>query len=140
MNSKEIEELRLVVIPRHLVIKMYPSEVHAFQPAGVRNAVAREMIKPSSRQILFHRTQEFYATLNRYPMEFLAKVRIPFRGGTLKEKQIYVRYLYAKERWAYYMRTEGGHKPNRNAAKPWAIIRDDAYDYLKSNPSIREVL
>jgi hypothetical protein len=143
MQLSEVKALGLIIADRDLVIKMYPSEVHGYQPKGVRRIVAQQNIKPQSRQILFHRSQEFYATLNRYPMSFLARVKIPFMhhpSVTRKEKQIYVRYLYAQQRWRWYMRTEEGHKPNRNAAKPWGIIRGDAYDYLKSNPLIREVL
>ena len=153
MNFDEVVNLRLQIIPKDLVIKMYPSEIRAGYKPGVKLFQSRQVLFQSRQvlfqsrqvlfqrsQVLFQRSQEFYATLNRYPWSFLAKVQIPFTGGTLKEKQVYVRYLYAQQRWRWYMRTEGGHKPNRNAAKPWGIIRDDAYDYLKSNPLIKEVL
>jgi hypothetical protein len=133
------------ITSKDIVIKMYPSEVRGRYktkeyPEGCKNEIRRERYQ--GRQILFHRTQEFYATLNIFPLQFISNLREPKCWGVMsrKEKLIYIRYRYAKERWAYYMRTSEGHKPNRNAAKPWAIIRDDAYDYLKSNPSIREVL
>lgn len=125
---------------REVVIKMYPSEIKGRYVKGVKNEVRREQYQ--GRQVLFHRTQEFYATLRRFPREFLSKLQTPKCWSIMskKEKLIYIRYRYACQRWAHYMRTSEGHKPNRNAAKPWGIIRDDAYDYLKSNPSIREVL
>lgn len=127
---------------KEIVIKMYPSEIHAYQPKGVRRIVACENVKTSSRQILFHRTPEFYATLRCFPRKFLSELPTPscWSSMTKKEQLIYIRYRYAQQRWRWYMRTDEGHKPNRNAAKPWGIIRDDAYDYLKSNSSIKEAL
>lgn len=132
----------VMLTEREIVIKMYPSEIRTRYEPGVKHAVLREQVKPRSRQVLFHRTPEFYATLRRFPRDFIAKLPCPRCWGSMtkKEKLIYIRYRYAQQRWRWYMRIEEGHKPNRNAAKPWGIIRDDAYDYLKSNPLIREVL
>lgn len=145
MNLYEALNVGVLLDEREVVIKMYPSEIRARYRTkeyhdGCKNAIRQEHYK--GRQVLFHRTREFYATLRRFPREFLSKLQTPSCWGVMskKERLIYIRYKYAQARWAYYMRTEGGHKPNRNAAKPWAIIRDDAFDYLKSNPSIREVL
>lgn len=130
------------ITQKEIVIKMYPSEIHAYQPKGTNRVIACESVKPSSKQVLFKRSQEFYATLNCFPISFLSTLPTPRCWGSMtkKEQLIYIRYRYARHRWRWYMRTEEGHKPNRNAAKPWGIIRDDAYDYLKSNPLIREVL
>lgn len=135
----------VILDEKEVVIKMYPSEIRARYttkeyPEGRQNAIRREQYK--GRQRLFHRTQEFYATLRRFPRDFLARLQTPscWSSMTKKEQLIYIRYRYAQQRWRWYMRTEEGHKPNRNAAKPWGIIRDDAYDYLKSNPLIKEVL
>lgn len=130
----------VILDEKEVVIKMYPSEIRAHYEPGVKSSVRQEQYQ--GRQVLFHRTQEFYATLRRFPRDFLSRLPAPSCWGnmTKKEQLIYIRYKYAQKRWQWYMRTEEGHKPNRNAAKPWGIIRDDAYDYLKSNPLIREVL
>jgi hypothetical protein len=135
----------VILDEKEIIIKMYPSEIRASYttkeyPEGRKNAIRREQYK--GRQRLFHRTKEFYATLRRFPRDFLARLQTPscWSRMTKKEQLIYIRYRYAQKRWQWYMRTDEGHKPNRNAAKPWGIIRDDAYDYLKSNPLIREVL
>lgn len=130
----------VILDEKDIVIKMYPSEIRARYESGVPSKVRREQYQ--GRQILFHRTPEFYATLRHFPREFLSKLQTPgcWSRLTKKEQLIYIRYKYAQARWQWYMRVAEGHKPNRNAAKPWGIIRDDAYDYLKSNPLIREVL
>ena len=135
----------VILDEKEVVIKMYPSEIRAnyrtkAYSEGRKNKIRREQYK--GRQRLFHRTPEFYAALRHFPREFLSKLQTPSCWGSMtkKEQLIYIRYRYAQARWSWYMRTAEGHKPNRNAAKPWGIIRDDAYDYLKSNPSIREIL
>lgn len=135
----------VILDEKEVVIKMYPSEIRSRYttkeyPDGRKNSIRQEQYKGT--QILFHRTSEFYATLRHFPREFLAKLPTPscWSNMTKKEQLIYIRYRYAQARWRWYMRTTEGRKPNRNAAKPWGIIRDDAYDYLKSNPLIREVL
>lgn len=140
MDLYEALNVGVLLDEREVVIKMYPSEIRARYTKGAKNEVRKEQYK--GRQVLFHRTKEFYATLRRFPREFLSKLQTPKCWNVMskKEKLIYIRYRYAQARWAYYMRTSEEHKPNRNAAKPWGIIRDDAYDYLKSNPSIREAL
>lgn len=145
MDLYEALKVGVLLEEREVVIKMYPSEIRARYrnkeyPEGCKNEIRQERYK--GRQVLFHRTQEFYETLRHFPRGFLSKLQTPRCWSIMskKEKLIYIRYRYARQRWAYYMRTSEGHKPNRNAAKPWGIIRDDAYDYLKSNPSIKEVL
>lgn len=130
----------VILDEKEIVIKMYPSEIRASYEPGVPSKFRQEQYQ--GKQRLFHRTPEFYATLRRFPREFLSKLQTPRCWGSMtkKEQLIYIRYRYAQKRWQWYMRTEEGHKPNRNAAKPWEIIRDDAYDYLQSNPLIREFI